>query len=811
MKKIIFTCLLFLLSINLVAQSNFSSVTGAIYDEKGIAINGAIVSLLKYADSTLVRTAFTNDVGTYLFDYVKPGGYLLHAQMLGYLPITGNKFTIEDQPTLTLDTIRLQASQANLKQITVTGIAGFVTKKVDHVAVNPEALPTLAGSNMLEVLQASPGVQVDENGNISLRSKQGVLVYIDDKPTYLSSTELANLLKSMPASSTQQVQIYTNPPARYDAAGNAGIINIKLKRSNSKGFNGGISLSYGQGFYHRTNNSFNFNWRINKFNFFSLISYSEHNSYQDLTIKRTYADNMAVLQSYFIQNTLIRMHNGGSNAKLGCDYYINSKQTIGVTASGFKNFNDNHTSNEAELRNATEQIIGSLIAVNPLTRDFANLNINLNYEYNIDTLGKRFSANTDYLVYRSLTNQSLASYMYDANKTFTGYTNLVSTLPSDIDIKSFKADYVHSPWGRWQAQAGIKYSEVATENVANFSDEINGQLFPNYTFSNQFNYAEKIQAAYISGNNEAPRLTTQIGLRWERTAINGNQLGNAVKPDSAFTREYNSLFPTLFLQYKADTAGKHQLGLSYSRRIERPNYQDMNPFTYPLDRFTLYAGNPFLVPTISNNIELSHTFNNHTTTTLQYNNISNTINETIEQDTGIFYSRPGNIGKQISYGISINTSVQPAKWLGVQAYTEIIYNSFTANIYGQALLNRGTHWYIGPTLMFYINNLYTAEVSATYQTKVYSAQFVTIPVGAVRAGITRKIFKQKGNFKFAVSDIFYTMQPGGDIKGLKKSTAGWYSLLDTRVYTVAISYRFSKGSAPKARNIEGVEEKQRVK
>jgi iron complex outermembrane receptor protein len=664
---------------------------------------------------------------------------------------------------------------------------------------------------MLEVLGKSPGVSVDADGKIQLRGKSGVVVYIDDRPTYLSAEDLANYLRSLPASSVDVLEIMTNPPAKYDAAGNAGVINIKLKRTKAQGFNGSFSTSYGQGFYARTSNSFNFNYRVNKINLFSNVSYSIYNTYQDLNLERKYYDADGSVNSSFKQNSYIKRGSKGANVKVGMDYYLNKKSTFGIVFSGFRNADDKPINNKSVISDGNGEMINNVTAYVVEKKVLTNKGLNLNYNYKIDSLGKEISANVDYLDYDGPLENALLNSVYRPDGTLDNRSNLIGDLPSNIKIATAKIDYTHPVKGIGTFSIGAKTSLIKTKNVANFYDETNGSLIVNNDFSNSFNYKENINAGYVNYSFEKSRFSLQVGLRFENTIISGHQFGNAVKADSSFDRTLNNLFPTFYLNYKLDSADRNQFGFSYGRRIDRPNYQDMNPFTYPLDRFTLYGGNPFLRPTISNNFELTHTFKNILTTGLQVNYTQDLISETIEQTNGIFFSRPGNFGKLFSYGITMNVNFSPVKWWTVQLYTQLLNGNYKATLYGQDVKNSGAYWYVNNTNQFQINKKWSAELSGFYQTKTYYAQFVLIPVGGISAGVSRKLFKDNGSIKLNIQDPFYINRGGGEIIGLSNSTADWRNKFDSRVLTVAFSYRFSKGENLKARNTGGSDsEKGRV-
>jgi iron complex outermembrane receptor protein len=815
MRVILSITVLLLLSIIGTQAKAQGSINGNVLSPDQQKAEAAIVNLLSVKDSALVKAVITDSIGQFEFLITKPGIYFISVTFLGAAKYYTKPFgPINASQSVKLDPIQLIAKTANtLEEVTVTSKLPFVEKRIDRTVINPDALITNAGTNALEVLEKSPGIQVDINGNISLRGKQGVMVFIDDKPTYLSSADLANYLRSLPSSTLATIEIMTNPPAKYDAAGNAGIINIKLKRTKAKGVNGGINTSYGQGVYARSNNSFNLNYRVNKINFFTSLSYNINNSFQDLYIERQYfKPNTNSLNSTFNQNSYIKKEITGLTEKIGFDYYINKKSTFGLVLNGFINETKSTTTNNAQVGDTNAQLQSLVKAYSPSDRDFKNQSANLNYSYKLNEKGKEITANTDYVGYSGVTNQYLLNSIYDANNIFVSSTNLISNLPSKIDIWAAKIDYLNPLKNGGRFEAGVKSSLVNTNNIANFYDEIKGQQKPNYDFSNNFTYKENINAAYVNYNFNYKKFSFQTGLRFENTNIQGIQLGNPVKRDSSFTRTYNNLFPTIYMLYRLDTLEIHQLGISVGRRISRPDYQSLNPFTYPLDRFTLYSGNPYLQPTFSQNIEFSHTYKGRFTTAFEFGYVNDFISETIQQENGIFYSRPGNLGQLYAYSFTFNGTFNPAKWWQLQLYTEITRNDFRSKVYGQQLNNKGTYWFLSPTNQFTINKKWSAELSGTYTTKVVVGQFITIPVWTMRMGFSKKILKEMGSLKFNLNDIFYSNQPGGDILAVASSSAKWKSFLDTRVATISFGYRFNKGKSLNARNTGGSDaEKGRVK
>lgn len=753
-----------------------------------------VVNLLLAKDSSIIKVAVCDAEGGFVFDFLKEGHYLIGVSHIGYLPSALVSAVVSaNKQSIILADIQLTKAITDLQEVTVTARKPFVQQKIDRVIINPDALISNAGTTAIEVLEKSPGVMVDVDGNISLKGKPGVLVFIDDKPTYIADADLAGYLRSIPAATIETVEIMTNPPAKYDAAGNAGIINIRLKKNLARGFNGGISLGYGQGRYYRTNNSLNFNYRINKLNFFSTLAWNQNNSYQDLTINRYYFTPGGARKSSFSQNSYIKRQFGARTAKLGMDYYLNNKNTLGIVLSGFINPSVRNLTNTASIADEHNEITTLVKAYNPGNNRWKNGSVNLNYTYKIGTKGKELNANADYINYSSRYKQMLFNDTYTPDNELINASVLESALPASIVIQSAKVDYINPLKDAAKIEAGFKTSFVNTDNTASFFDVVDNESIPNYEFSNRFKYKEYINAGYLNYSKDWKLVSLQLGVRAENTQIRGNQLGNPVIKDSAFTRNYTNIFPTAYLVYRADTLQKNQFIFSFGRRINRPNYQDLNPFTYPMDRYTYYGGNPFLKPTFSYEFHLSHSFKNNITTTLSYNISKDVIEETNEQRGNIYYSRPGNFGKHIVYGIDVNANYRLTKWWQLQVYTEFKNMDFKSVVYGQQLDDSKWYWYIGPTNQWTITKDLSAELGGSYQTRILVGQFLTIPVWQMRGGVSYKLFKGNGSIKLNVSDIFYSNQPGGDIRNIADSKANWLSYLDSRVATVSFSYRFSKG------------------
>ncbi|MFY8128401.1 MAG: TonB-dependent receptor domain-containing protein [Chitinophagaceae bacterium] len=790
-------------------NAQITKISGLITSDDNKAIAGATVYIYKYQSNKLLKTGITEVDGSFEIVCSKLDSFYVECKSIGWEKYTST-LLVATQPEINLTKIILKPTLLN--DVTVSSQKKYIERKLDRVIINPNALITNAGSNVIEALEKAPGVMVNEDGLLKLKGSPGVMVFIDDKPTQLSGADLANYLKTLTTAQVESIELMTNPPAKYDAAGNAGIINIKLKKNTTKGFNGSLSVGYGQGFYARSNNSFAFNYRINKFNFFSNINYSINNSYQDLTINRSYFDVSGTKQSAFNQNTFIKKQNKSANARIGVDYYASKKTTIGIAFSGFNNPSLTTNNNKANILDGSNNLAATNRAFTNADKLWKNGAANFNFNHKTNNKGGELSGNFDYVAYNAAMNQSLVNTTTSIAPITTNSTTLNSDLPASLKITSAKIDFSQPTQKGARFEAGIKTSFVNTDNTANFYDVVGSVSTVNNTFSNRFKYKENINAGYLSYSCNIKKLSVQAGLRYEYTNVDGKQLGNAIIKDSSFSLNYGNLFPTIFAGLPLDSIGNHYLSFSYGRRIERPNYQDMNPFTYPMDNFTFYSGNPFLQPTIVNKFELAYTLNNKYTFTANYNYATNVIFETNEQVNGTFYSRPGNFGKQIAYGLSIDANVQPAKWWVLQGHIEANNFTFTSNIYGQNLDRSQWYWAASINNTFILNKSWTAELSGNHQSSIAVAQFITIPVIQARIGIAKKIMKDKATLKLTLNDIFWSNRPGGEITSIANATANWRSILDTRVLSINFSYRFSKGQNLKLRKTGASEtETQRIK
>ncbi len=806
----------FIVSLLITALSFAQSVgkiSGIVQESESKALMGVSVSLLKAEDSTLTKVAVSDKEGHYEFENIKEGKYVLSFTSVGYEKHTTAPFELAADRSVQMPKVMLEQASKGLSGVTVQSRRPLVENKIDKMVVNVDASPTNAGANALEVLEKSPGISVDRDGNISIKGKQGVIVLMDGKQTYLSGQDLANLLRNMPASQLDQIEIMTQPSAKFDASGNSGILNLRTKKSLSRGFNGTINLSYVQGRYPKSPNSFSFNYRSGKINLFTNMSYSYWSGFNDQHLSRR------INSTLFDQQADQKHHGHNYSARVGLDYAVNKKTTIGFLVNGTYNprrWENNGRTNFIDLNN---DALDSFNIVQTINRDtWQNFGANVNFRRVLNANGREITADLDRIQYDTRSRQTSDNYNYMPDGQLTSDLKnpflLRGNLPSQITIYSGKVDYVHPLTKESKIETGAKISSVTTDNDAQYSffNIPESKWMVDNTRSNRFKYEENINAAYINYSRQIKKWGIQTGLRLENTISKGNQLGNAVQKDSSFKKNYTQLFPTAYLSYAMND--NNQFGLSYGRRIERPNYQDMNPFQYFLDQYTYRQGNPNLTPQFTHNIELTHNFKKSLNTTLSYTSTTDILNDILKQndETKVTYQTKENVAKRQTLGLSVSYNAPITKWWTTSIFLNV-NNSHYEGIVNMAPLDVSLTSFMGnASQQFKFAKTWSAEVNGFYRTSAQeTGLFLIRPMGVVSFGFGKQIFQNKGSLKLNIYDPFYIQQARVVIKH-ENIDAYVINRWDNRRVGINFTYRFSKGQnvQQRRRSSSAQEEQNRV-
>jgi len=802
-----------------IATAQTGKINGVVQDGSSKTIGSATVSLLRVKDSSVVKFAPTNKTGEYEFLDIPDGKYFVSATSVGYGKVHGEAFEISSSnPSVKLPLLVMKEQAKNLGGVTVTARKPFIETRIDKTIVNVESSPTTAGATALEVLEKSPGVTVDNDGNISLRGKAGVIIMLDNKPTYLSSADLAAMLKNISATAIDQIEIMTNPSSKYDASGNSGVINIKTKKGSAGGFNGSVLVGATVGIFKpreavylnpRLQNSFNFNYRKKKINFFGNYNPNYFQGKGYLLVNRKFYDDNHDITGYSDIDTRFKFGNHNHTLKLGLDVFADKKNTYGVVLSGFI-FNGHPTPVTVNtLSDANYHATSSMVSNTENKIHFNNFSSNFNYRHLFDSTGRDITVDLDYIGYRNTSNMLLTTEFYDAaGHPSSDPLSLKGHLPSNINIYSIKSDYTHPFKKGGRLEAGVKSSYVKNDNVVDYQRLYQDKWIPDAR-SNHFIYDENINAAYVNVNKQIKKWSLQGGLRVENTIAKGFQVTN----DSTFKRNFTDLFPSAFISYAINKS--NSLTVSYSRRITRPSYQDLNPFTYFLDSLSYRQGNPYLLPQFSHNIELSHAFKGKLITTLNYNNTTDVISQVFKQNsqTKIVYFTADNVAKFTNMGISITAPIPITKWWNTNTFANV-YNNHYEGIYNGAPLDMSyTSFTFNMTNTFTIKQGFSLELSGFYRGKGVDQLTINEPIYQISVGGQKNVLKNKGTVRLNIRDPFAWQQYEG-VTEYGNIYAKIHNRFDARTVTVTFNYRFGKSNQqappPRRRSSATQDEQNRV-
>jgi len=795
-----------LFSLNTYAQQkSTATISGSVVDQQQKPMDYATVSLLKAKDSALVKGALTDGKGQYKIAGVTTGQYLVSVSMIGYQKSFSKPFTLNQANDVAVEKLVLLAGNTMLKGVSVVGQKALIERKADRTVLNVENSVLAAGNSAMEILEKAPGVTIDKDDNISLKGKQGVTVMLDGKLTYLSSAQLATLLRSTDGNTIQSIEIITNPSAKYDAAGNSGIINIKLKKNKSVGTNGSLTLGAGYGAYPKSNESLTLNHKQGKFNFFGSYSHNDNQRYNNLLINRVV--NVQNVNTFFTQQNFMPQTNYSNNYRAGVDYDITKKNTIGFLVNGYFNGEQDNNINHTLIGSnpsSTDSMQNTSSNIHQTYRNFA---FNVNDKLQIDTAGQELSIDLDYSRFN---NNSIAKYNTDfflANGDLQhAPLPLQNQTPSVITINIAKADYTKSFKKIVKLEAGIKLSSVKTDNDLQ-AQKLSGSSFINDTSrTNRFVYDEKVNAAYINLSKTIKKLSVQVGLRAENTSSNGN----LITSNQVVKRSYLDFFPSLFLS--ESLSAKHDLGFSYSRRIDRPGYDNLNPFVYYLDQYTYSQGNPFLKPQYTQSYELNYTYNKTINVSVSYSHTKDVITQILLTKNQATYQTTLNLQSQNSYNININAPFTLTKWWTGNVNLNGFYLGFKSDSLLGGKLNDGQAAYQFKTLQtFLVGKAFKAEVSSDYQSALTYGIFHLQPQYSFDAGVSRSFANKKANLKFSVSDIFNTRRNDVTIN-YQSVNADIKQKNETRIARLTFTYNFGNSKLATRRHESGADaEKNRVK
>jgi len=745
-----------------LASASAQKITGIVADASGEVQEYATVTLHTATDSAFVKGAVTDERGRFEIENATPGAYFVRGQRLGFRPTDSEKFNF-GMSDIALPTLALAPLSKELQEVTVTAQKPLIEVQADKLVFNVDASPTNTGLNALELLRKSPGVSLDQNDNISLKGRQNVMVQVNGKITPMTGQDLAQFLRSLSSNDIEAIEIIATPGAKYDAEGNAGIINLRLKKDTRLGTNGSVNLGFYQGITTKGDASININHRDRKVNLFGTASMFRGRWDNTMNLDNRVGDRR------FNQRNSSYWFARPARGSIGMDYSPNSRHTFGMLVTGGYFVPNNWQRARTEIGSFAENRVDSLlIAENTGSMQNWTSTFNLNYKF-ADTLGNTLNIDADYGIFRDSNTVLNQNFYRDPENVNTFATSAFRmNMPRDIDIRSIKADYERAfqLFGKPKDSkfgAGAKLSDVATDNTFNFFNVVNGTENFDTDRSNTFEYRERIAAGYANANTNLGKFSIQVGLRAEHTDIRGDLIAYKPVNNKTVDTAYLALFPSAAIGYALHD--NHQLNLTYRRSIDRPRYQDLNPFEFRIDELSYRRGNAFMRPQFTHTVELGWTLFQRVNISVNYAQtrfaFANITDQEIDPMTGKqrFFIQVRNLATRDNIGFSLNTPMPIAKWWN--GNLNFWYNhSINKADYGDGRtidlrVGGGGFW---TQQTFTLTPTLSAEVSGWYNWGGLWGAYVNRPQGVMDVGFTKRLWEGSGTLRVSFTDVWHTAQ-----------------------------------------------------
>lgn len=737
--------------------------------------------------------------GVYQFGQLPPGAYLLRVSLLGYREVS--------QPvTLPLEMLRitLVPDPHQLQEVTVTASKPLYEQTIDRTIFNVERSILAQGSTVWDALGRAPGVQVKADGSLSANNKT-VLVYLNDRPIRLSSDDLSNYLKNLPSDNVRQIEVITNPPAKYDAEGGA-ILNIITKKSLKDGFNASLGASTEQATYNSQTGSAVANYRRGPLALFGTYGASNRK-------KRRLEDEYVIFETpgrtaTWLNNKAGDVEGRGNSFQAGLDYNLSDKQVLGVLVLG-------NLSNSERRNNILTRVFGqaapapdSLLDTRSSALGNANqLSYNLNYKAKLDTAGRSLSVDLDYAPFTSTSNQLVTNTTYsDSGRPISSPLAISTRAQQDIGIWSGKVDYLDQLAHGLTLEAGAKQSWVHTTNHFDYAQSRNGLEAKATRQQDLFEYTERVSAGYVTLAGALQHLQYKVGARVEYTHSAGYSHYN----DQLTARQYTNLFPSLYLRYPLSAT--KELTFTYGARINRPDYARLNPFRFYTSPYAFREGNPLLQPAYIHNLSLGFVYKGTYSLTAYARKTNNYFSSITVQDNAnnLLYNTQQNLALSQEIGVYLSLPTHPYPWWEINTLLQFSYRQEQSTYLG------GSYNYHTPVAYATTNHAFEvskrlglkAEVNAWYLSPSIQGIYHIGYTYDVSLAVRKSILHQQGSVRLAVGDIFYGNRNRIDVDYLNQRN-GFVEWNDTRRVALSVSYKLGNTKVASARQRKTASEEER--
>ncbi len=747
MKSFLLFGITLLLAIPRLGIAQTFTIKGDVRSEDG-AIPYANIELRNLSDS-VKQYAISDSLGSYAFRTKKPGDYIIKASRLNFGDYISDTLHIgagNENRTLNIILIRKETA---LQQVTVTAKKQLFETDKGKLVYNVQNSALTAGQTAFDLLKNLPGVIIGQNDEIQFRGSAGINVMIDGKMTYLSGNQLSNYLKGMSAEDLNKIELITTPPAEYDAAGNAGIINIIPKKNQKQGYAVDLRTSISKGKFWMNNQNVAASFRAKKWNVNGMLDFKTPHSYMLSKSGNTINDNGNLIQ-------LVRENDNSYKIKyytwrFGTEWQFLPKHKLGLNYHGyfddFGSFKHSDVKKYDNAGNLQSLIRSGVEIIEPYHYDA----VNLNYRFDIDSLGKKITADAHYTSYRNFSDAVLRTKNYTAGGTFINEDLLRSHQPGFVKIKSVQSD-ADLPFRKFILKAGLKYAEAANDNKYRYDSLQAGNYVEAQSMTNHFKYSERIAAVYLSGAKKMGKTSIEAGLRLEHT----NAKGYTVKQDISNNWLYTKLFPSLAVEQTLSENNK--IDFSVSKRINRPSYTELNPVRWYSDQYFYYSGNPNLLPEIAWVYNINYSFYQKYIFTVSWNQSNNYINRrlVIDDNGTTIKSQSDNFGSRKRFDLTISAPVKLLSFWDVQAFANINYTSYPiSQLTGDKLLSKWSAMY-SLQQNFVLPKGFKMNVAAYYYTSELRGIYKTKPAGWIDFGIKKSFYGNKLDAQFSINDVLNT-------------------------------------------------------
>jgi hypothetical protein len=765
-------------------------LSGKVVDESGAALSYATAAILQASDNKLVTGGVSDDAGKFALKTPAAGRYILRISVIGYAEVNTEAFEVKDAGfSRDFGTISLKQDTKVLKEVTVQSLRPTITSHADKLVVSVEGTALAAGNTAYEVLAKSPGVFIDQDGNIQLNGKGGIRIMIDGKLTFLSGRELQTLLQGMSAENLKDIEIIANPSSKYDAEGTAGILNINLKKNTMAGINGSVNIGGQYNGMSSYSSGANINYKKGKWSSFANVDVSRRIFYRDAVFTREF--NTPESSVGFRMNGRQEDIRIAPSLRFGADYDITDKHSIGMSANLY------YQTMESQFNTSTFQGNGDaakdslIIASNLIDGRFSNSTFNVHYMGKLDTSGTTLAADIDYVTIINNTDSRFINQYQQINSDFPPRMVLLSSdNPSNYNIFSAKTDFTRPFTKDTKMELGAKASHVVSDNNLMFFIDTENTRIPDIGRTSHFIYKENIYAAYANFNTKlSKQWSLQSGLRAEQTVGKGNLLTT----NTTFTRNYLDFFPSVFLLQQISK--NYQITYKYSRRINRPRYESMNPFVFYLDPYTYAQGNPNLMPAYTHSFEATQTFKSSYILTLGYSHTKDFIAEIPEQfpETKLTVFTQTNVELFKNFNANLVAPFKISKNWEMNNNLTVAYQDFTVEQAGNTFRNQQVFYYAQSTQNIRLPEKLMLEINTGYQGPLAFGLYKISSFWWVDAGVKRSFMKDKMELAINVTDLFRTRRILG-AANFSGNINEFNQYFGSQSVRVNLRYRFNKGA-----------------